>query len=281
MEGQQAMDRLAAAQRCTTRRNGNTCTQKHVYTHSWELVRPRAPSLGVRTARAQLTTSSAFAQVYGAYVERFPTHERVPQMLTSWVSDKVDYPEEGRETFLRTVHVSADDIPWIIRKVTGLDKIVFEQEINVDLRNRSLSMVTKNATLRKKLLCDEVCQYVVDEVNGEWTYFEQTATLSVPGMPTPVARAIEKLFIKEYEKGIAAGRDTDQLLIDLLLERAGDKLAGGGERSVWPTWSEANPELDAALARTVRPQPGASMNLPGAISSLKRTCARVRSGRRR
>ena len=40
-------------------------------------------------------------------------------------------------------------------------------------------------TLRKKLLCDEVCQYVADEVNGDWTYFEQTATLSVPGMPTP------------------------------------------------------------------------------------------------
>ena len=54
MEGQQAMDRMAAAQRCTTHRVGNTCTQKHVYTHSWELVRP-VPSLGSHTARAQLT----------------------------------------------------------------------------------------------------------------------------------------------------------------------------------------------------------------------------------
>ena len=149
----------------------------------------------------------------------------------------------GRRRYIRYVEIVADDIPWIVRKASGLNSLNFHAAYQVDYRNRTMTLLTKNITLRKKAVLDEQCIYKVDPDNPQHTYFEQTATLSLPGVPSSLASKCEQFLIGEYEKGIGEGRKIDQELID-------SKLRGGFKAP--PTWAEANPALEAVLQRKER-----------------------------
>jgi hypothetical protein len=182
-------------------------------------------------------------QVLASYLDRFPTNPLCKQLANSWVEGEENFPNEGKQTYIRHVEMVSDDIPWIVRKVSGLSSLDFHASVTVDHRNRTINMTTKNISLRKKVVLDEECHYGQDPENPDHTYFEQTATLSLPGVPSSMATKCEEFLIGEYEKGIGEGRKVDQELIDRKL-RAGFKAP--------PTWKEANPALEAALQRKER-----------------------------
>lgn len=196
---------------------------------------------------------------------RFPTNPLCKQLANSWTEDEENYPDEGKQTYIRYVEIVADEVPWIVRKASGLTSLDFHAAYTVDHRNRTMSLLTKNITLRKKVVLDEECIYCVDPENPEHTYFEQTATLSLPGVPSSVATKIEKFLINEYEKGIGEGRKIDQELID-------SKLRGGFTAP--PTWTESNPALEVALQRKARSSSLGDMRRSPSQESLRSVSSR-------
>ena len=82
-------------------------------------------------------------------------------------------------SYTRTVTATAD-VPWMVRRATGLETMQFVQEVQVDRFRRRIDMVTKNTTWREKGVCvDETCSYYAHPAHGGWTAFEQTATLTL------------------------------------------------------------------------------------------------------
>lgn len=231
------------------------------------------------------------------YLDRFPTNPLCKQMSNSWTEDEENFPDEGKQTcasaqlpsacfcgvlrgqrgptvvlgrsrYIRYVKIVADDVPWIVRKASGLNSLDFHAAYQVDYRNRTMSLVTKNITFRKKAVLDEHCVYKVDPENPNHTYFEQTATLSLPGVPSSVASKCEQFLIGEYEKGIGEGRQIDQELID-------NKLRGGFRAP--PTWVAANPMLEAALQRKERSSSLGSIRRSASQESLSSQSSRTRA----
>ncbi len=192
---------------------------------------------------------------------------QLPSASCRWLGHRGPTGVLGRTRYIRYVKIVADDVPWIVRKASGLNSLDFHAAYQVDYRNRSMSLLTKNITLRKKAVLDEECVYKVDPENPNHTYFEQTATLSLPGVPSSLASKCEQFLIGEYEKGIGEGRQIDQQLIDTKLRE--------GFRAP-PTWAAANPMLEAALQRKERSS-SLSIRRSGSQESLSSQSSRARA----
>ena len=80
----------------------------------------------------------------------------MPLVVDTIVTNRQEFPEEGKVTYERTVVCAPDDIPFLIRKATGLTAITFKACVTEDYRNRAMTVVSENISLRKFLLLDEV-----------------------------------------------------------------------------------------------------------------------------
>lgn len=154
-----------------------------------------------------------------AYTDRFPTNDLNEQLVDSRVEDEETFPDEGKTSFIRIVTIAPTELPWIVRKATGLSFVNFHTAVTIDYRARSMDMTTRNIELRKRFVLDEVCHYRVDPEDSRWTIFEQTATVAVPGVPSSIAPVMEDFLTSQYEKGIGEGRKIDQKLIERRMER--------------------------------------------------------------
>eukprot|EP01047_Picozoa_sp_COSAG01_P077633 COSAG01_NODE_14051_length_1502_cov_1.338560_1_plen_262_part_00 len=229
------MHRRIAPNGAETIRQGNSVRQIMVYKHPWEMV-------------------------LEGYLRRFPTHPKMPMVIRTYQSDHKEEPEQGRLTYKRFVEASAKDVPWIIRKATGFKSIVFDAHVTEDYRNRTMTVVSENVSLRKRVLLDETTVYMAHADNPDYTYFEQTATISIPGLPTSVANKLSSFLAKEYEDGIDQGRVVDQELVDQLYTE--------GKRETDPEykpWSLKHPDLEAALSggEAFQPRDGGGVTAAG------------------
>ena len=191
---------------------GNCVTQMHHYNHSFEVV-------------------------VKAYNERFPTHPKMPMVKDTVVTNLKEYPDEGRVTYERTVVATADDVPWIVRRAIGMKDVTFKAQVVEDYRKREMTISSVNVTARKQLLLDETTVYLADRHDPNHCYFEQVATLSIPGLPTSVAKHMESFLSKKYEKGCDDGRTLDMELQEEWVVK----------NTPPPLWSDANPEKEKAL----------------------------------
>ena len=180
-----------------------------------------------------------FETVVEAYLLRFPTHPKMPIMVDSVVSNRQELVDEGRVVYERTVVAAADDVPWLVRKATGLTQIKFKATMIEDYRARKMTVISENVSMRKHLVLDETTIYCADPFDPNCTYFEQVATLSLPGLPSKAAKTVERFLSKKYEQGCDDGRVVD-------LELAEEVRA---KKEPPPTWVQANPEKEAALLR--------------------------------
>ena len=218
----------------TKKITGSSCTQRHVYEHGWELMER-------------------------AYAARFAeqTHPRLPQMVSWSVADRVEDEARGVLSYTRTVTATAD-VPWMVRRATGLETMQFVQEVQVDRFRRRIDMVTKNTTWREKGVCvDETCSYYAHPAHGGWTAFEQTATLTLDLGGYGIESTLEGFLIGVYSAAIDEGRVVDEELVaDVLNAGSGDRFAASGALT---PWAERCPELAAAReeaeARRAEPQP--------------------------
>jgi hypothetical protein len=157
---------------------GSTCTQTHLYKHSWELM-------------------------MAAYEARFvsQTHPRLPNLVGWAMADRAVDEQRGLETYVRTITV-AGDVPWLVARATGLETLEIVQTVEVDRFRRKISMVSKNTTWRDRLQMDEDCSYFADPDEPAWTGFKQTATLSVSLGGYGIESTVEGFLISAYSDGI-------------------------------------------------------------------------------
>ena len=67
------------------------------------------------------------------------------QVISSVVSKREVREDIGLETFTRTNTVTSD-VPWLIRKATGLEDMVLHTETVIDRAKRHMSLSTKHQT---------------------------------------------------------------------------------------------------------------------------------------
>lgn len=122
----------------------NTCHQEFVYEHPFELV-------------------------YRSYMTRFPRCPDIPELRDCIISEREEMgPDCACEQFMRRTVLSSDDIPWLIRKATGVDSIEFDSLCTVDWARRIYTIKSQNLTMRKKLTIDEVSVCCVPCFHLNW-----------------------------------------------------------------------------------------------------------------
>ena len=114
---------------------GSTCTQTHLYRHSFEVMML-------------------------AYEARFDgqTHPRLPSMVGHSTKYRAADEQLGVETYAKTVVVSGE-IPWVIARATGLETMEIVQDVVLDKLTRRITMLARNITWRDRLQLDETCTH--------------------------------------------------------------------------------------------------------------------------
>ena len=165
----------------------NKCNQMHIYEYDWNLV-------------------------YDAYNSRFPICDLIPELIETRFENRNIYG--NIETYSRYSIYTCNDIPWIIKKMIGINVIEFKSEAIIDKQKKTFYLHTENITLRNFIELDEICYYGMCEKNKKHTIFEQTGHLKILKIPKIIAYTLERYLIKKYEKGCMLGRNIDEILIN-------------------------------------------------------------------
>ena len=120
------------------------------------------------------------------------------------------------------------DVPYLLKKIMGVDHLLFRQRNTKDLRSRTLRIEAWNESFENRVEINEYCLYSVHPENPEWTCFEQSAELDIKNFFGFEGTA-EKIAIKEYSKSIEKSKDIMEHFINLLAQE--------GITSV-PIWEE-------------------------------------------
>ena len=71
------------------------------------------------------------------------------------------------------------DAPYLLKKVIGIDFLLFRQKNTLDKVNRTLRIDAWNESFCTRVEIQELCIYSVHPENPEWTCFEQSADLDI------------------------------------------------------------------------------------------------------
>ena len=71
------------------------------------------------------------------------------------------------------------DAPYLLKKVIGIDYLLFRQKNTLDRANRTLRIDAWNESFNTRVEIQELCVYSVHPENPDWTCFEQSADLDI------------------------------------------------------------------------------------------------------
>ena len=71
------------------------------------------------------------------------------------------------------------DAPYLLKKVIGIDFLLFRQKNTLDRKNRTLRIDAWNESFCTRVEIQELCIYSVHPENPDWTCFEQSADLDI------------------------------------------------------------------------------------------------------
>ena len=195
-----------------------------------------------------------FELVMRAYEMRFPTCDMIPIIKETEIIEQ-DISADGSVHMVDRRAKLNVEAPYLLKKMMGVDHLLFRQRNTKDLRARTLHIEAWNESFDSRVEINEYCVYSVHPENPEWTCFEQSAELDIKNFFGFEGTA-EKLAIKEYSKSIEASKDIMEKFIDLLKEQ------GVSEVTIW------SPE-EGSEGTTVEDQPTASMEKLRRKSSAK------------
>ena len=195
-----------------------------------------------------------FELVMRAYEMRFPTCDMIPIIKETEIIEQ-DISADGSVHMVDRRAKLNVEAPYLLKKMMGVDHLLFRQRNTKDLRARTLHIEAWNESFDSRVEINEYCVYSVHPENPEWTCFEQSAELDIKNFFGFEGTA-EKLAIKEYSKSIEASKDIMEKFIDLLKEQ------GVSEVIIW------SPE-EGSEGTTVEDQPTASMEKLRRKSSAK------------
>ena len=146
-----------------------------------------------------------FELVMKAYEMRFPTCKMIPIVKeTEIIYEEVD-EANGVHIIDRRAKLNVD-APYLLKKIMGVEDLIFRQRNTLDKKNRTLTINAWNESFSNRVVINEVCLYSVHPENSEWTCFEQKAELDIKSFFGFEGTA-EKLAIKEYSSSIGRSKD--------------------------------------------------------------------------
>ena len=126
-------------------------------------------------------------------------------------------PDEAVHMIDRRAKLNVE-APYLLKKLMGVDYLLFRQRNTKDLRARTLHIEAWNESFSTRVEINEYCVYSVHPENPDWTCFEQSAELNIKNFFGFEATA-EKIAIKEYSKSIEKSKEVMEHFIQLLADQ--------------------------------------------------------------
>ncbi|XKL63866.1 hypothetical protein PGB90_006230 [Kerria lacca] len=146
-----------------------------------------------------------FELVMAAYERRFPTCPLIPVFIGSEILSETENPDGSQKITERRCKIHVD-APYLLKKLVGVDYVLFHQTNDLNRKTRTLDIEAKNESFSSRITLTEKCRYYVHPENNDWTCFEQTASLEIHSF-FGFESTIEKLAMKQYSQNIATGKE--------------------------------------------------------------------------
>jgi len=169
-----------------------------------------------------------FELLMKAYELRFPTCEMIPIIKETEIIEE-DISADG------SVHMTDRraklniEAPYLLKKMMGVEHLLFRQRNTKDLRARTLHIEAWNESFDTRVEINEYCVYSVHPENPDWTCFEQSAELDIKNFFGFEGTA-EKLAIKEYSKSIEKVKTSWNILLNFLQRKESLSSLSGNRR---------------------------------------------------
>ena len=124
------------------------------------------------------THKHSFELVMLAYELRFPTCDMIPVIEETNILEEVTDDNKGTRFVDRRVKTNVK-APYLIKKVIGVEHLLFRQQNTLNREKRTLTTEAWNETFDNILELKEVCKYSVHPENPDWTTFEQSASFDI------------------------------------------------------------------------------------------------------
>lgn len=157
-----------------------------------------------------------FELVMRAYEMRFPTCDMIPVVKETEIIEEDLSEDESVHMIDRRAKLSID-VPYLLKKIMGVEFLIFRQRNTLDKRGRTLQIDAWNESFSNRVVIKELCIYSVHPENPEWTCFEQSADLDIKSF-FGFEGSAEKVAINEYSKNIAKSKDIMEHYINLLAD---------------------------------------------------------------
>merc|ERR1719237_746631 len=158
-----------------------------------------------------------FELLMTAYEMRFPTCDMIPIIKETTIVEE-DVNADGSVLMVDRRAKLNVEAPYLLKKMMGVEFLLFRQRNTKDLRARELRIEAWNESFSNRVEINEYCVYSVHPENPDWTCFEQSAELDIKNFFGFEATA-EKLAIKEYSKSIEKSKDIMEHFIKLLADQ--------------------------------------------------------------
>eukprot|EP00794_Sanderia_malayensis_P012891 gene12891-14217_t len=123
---------------------------------------------------------STFEKVFQAYFEKYDGGKD-PNVQSITVTEHWKDESKGIEYWKR-IGKCSNVCPWFLRKFFTDPDVYFEEEMTLDLFQRTLKMHSSNLTFRKYLLLEETSKYYPSKDNPNWTQFKQSGKIDASGL---------------------------------------------------------------------------------------------------
>ncbi|CAF1241450.1 unnamed protein product, partial [Didymodactylos carnosus] len=146
-----------------------------------------------------------FELVMAAYEKRFPTCPMIPVFLGSDIISDYKSEDGAIEIIERRCRLNID-APYLLKKIAGVDTVIFLQKNHLDRRQRTLKIDACNESFASRLIIKECCHYYVHPENSLWTCFEQSAFLDIKSF-FGFEITVEKIAMKQYSSNLSKGKE--------------------------------------------------------------------------
>ncbi|XP_022657945.1 SEC14-like protein 1 [Varroa jacobsoni] len=206
-----------------------------------------------------------FELVMAAYERRFPTCPMIPIMHSSDIILEEVSPDSSTRKLQRRCQLHFD-VPYLLKKVMGVEYLLFIQQNILDRRNRTLRIDAWNESFAGRVTIKELCVYSVHPENPNWTCFEQSASLDMKSF-FGFESTVEKIAMKQYSADIAKGRE----IIEHYIKELKNEGITHVERWVDPSFNGAVAEATVTATTTTTTSTTTEANGSAAMDTVKET----------
>uniref|UniRef100_A0A8D2DMN3 SEC14 like lipid binding 5 n=1 Tax=Sciurus vulgaris TaxID=55149 RepID=A0A8D2DMN3_SCIVU len=193
-----------------------------------------------------------FELVMAAYEKRFPTCPQIPVFLGSEVLGESRSADGAVHVVERSCRLRVD-APRLLRKIAGVEHVVFVQRNVLNWRERTLLIEAHNETFASRVVVEENCSYWVHPENEDWTCFEQSASLDIRSF-FGFENTLEKIAMKQYTANVKRGKEVIEHYLNELISQGTSHI---------PRWTPAPVREEDARSQPGPPQALGTLRAPG------------------